>query len=212
MAVSLGYGRRLRPLNAGKVDAHALARAAAGRAYAATVLTDTEATTVNVSNAIAAAARVLTAGDTFLLAFNGHGLAADTPFGFQQSWCLFDQGLLRFGDDGLDAELARFAAGVRVLVVANCCHSGLLAGRKPPTPEIRAHVVRIAACGAAELALDMPDPSRPSPFARCFIDAIGNPGDGGIFSMFDRIEKTAGARPQLEIGNPRSEAFLREGI
>lgn len=212
MAVSLGYGRRLRALNAGKVDAHALARAAAGRAYAATVLTDTEATTANVSNAIAAAARVLTAGDTFLLAFNGHGLAADTPFGFQQSWCLFDQGLLRFGDDGLDAQLAQFGPGVRVLVVANCCHSGALAGRKPPTPEIRAHVVRIAACGAAELALDMPDTSCPSPFARSFIDAVGKPGDGGIFSMFDRIEKNAGGLPQLEIGNPRSEEFLRDGF
>jgi hypothetical protein len=185
---------------------------ARARGFTTKVLANQDATSACVREEIVSAARLLRAGDTFLLAFNGHGLAGDTPYGFQQSWCLHDEPLVRFGNDGLDAQLALFHAGVRVLVIANCCHSGIHRGRTRPTPEVRAHVVRISACAAADVALDWPDASRPSPFANSLIKAARECGDRGLLRLFDRIAETAGGLPQLEIGDPRSEEFLRDGF
>jgi hypothetical protein len=209
---SFGYGRRLRPLNAAAVDARLVEQYTASCGLPTQLLVNGAATTTNVREAIAAAARQLSAGDRFLLAFNGHGLAGEGPSGFQQSWCLYDQPLVRFGDDGLDAQLALFRAGVRVLVVANCCHSGVEHGPTLPTPRIRAHVVRFAACNAADIALDWSDATRPSPFAKSFVDAVRRGCDGGIVGLFARIARTCGGLPQLEIGEPRSEAFLADGF
>lgn len=209
---SFGYGRRLRPLNAAVVDAQLVDRYTASCGLRAQLLVNDRATMANVGEAIATAARQLSAGHRFLLAFNGHGLAGEAPTGFQQSWCLYDQPLVRFGDNGLDAQLALFREGVRVLVIANCCHSGVQYGRTLPTPEIHANVVRISACSAADIALDWPDATRPSPFAKSFVVAARDGNDGGIFGLFNRIAKTAGGLPQLEIGEPRSEAFLAEGF
>lgn len=193
-------------------DSEALGRMAAGRNFATTVLANAEATTRNVCAAMASAAASLVAGDTFLLAFSGHGVAAETPFGFQQSWCLYDTALVRFGHDGLDAQFAAFAPGVRVLLIANCCHSGARFGATLPTPPIQAHVVRFAACASGEISLDSLAAGRLSPFAESFIAAAGEQERGDIFALFERLTKGAHALPQLEIGNPRSEEFLRDGF
>lgn len=208
---SFGYGRRLRTLHAAAGDARALALVARARGFTTNVLANQDATSAHVREEIVSAAALLRGGDTFLLAFNGHGLAGDTPYGFQQSWCLHDEPLVRFGKEGLDALLARFRAGVRVLVIANCCHSGIHRGRTRPTPAVHAHVVRISACAAADIALDWPDDSRPSPFANSFIHAARRDEDG-LLGLFARIAATAGGLPQLEIGEPRSEEFLRDGF
>jgi hypothetical protein len=48
-----------------------------------------------------------------------------------ETWCLYDGELI---DDELYLELSRFAAGVRVLVLSDSCHSGSVVRVAPPRP------------------------------------------------------------------------------
>jgi hypothetical protein len=72
------------------------------------------------------AAKTLSKGDFFFLTFSGHGgqvrdADGDEPDRKDETWCLYDGQLV---DDELYVELGRFAAGVRVLVLSDSCHSG----------------------------------------------------------------------------------------
>jgi hypothetical protein len=85
------------------------------------------ATSAAVSEQVAAAAAELQAGDLFLLTYSGHGgqLPDDNgderDDGLDETWVLYDRELL---DDELYGLLAKFAPGVRVLVISDSCHSG----------------------------------------------------------------------------------------
>lgn len=166
------YGTTLSPLQSPVLDAKELARVAAGIGFSAATLTGVEATTVRTRELLSQAASGLRDGDTFLLTFSGHGLAAIDIFGFQQSWCLYDKPLVRFGPKGLDALLATFRAGVRIVIVANCCHATAGDHAPRPTPAIAANVVRIGAVGFGEMAFESGDAEIVSPFVRRVIDAI----------------------------------------
>ena len=202
---SFRWGTRLRRLPSAAADAEAFARLAAARAFETVTLADQRAGLDSVCAEIRAAAGELAAGDTFVLTFNGHGLAGVRRGLCQQSWCLFDGPLVRFGEEGLDALLASFAPGVRIFVIANCCHSGTPAGPTPATPEARAHVVRLSVCGVGDLAIATED-AAVSSFAARVVAAAASPCD--FQSFFAAMEDSAA---QLEIGNPRCESFLADG-
>ena len=81
-----------------------------------------------VLSGVRQAADTLVAGDTFVLTFAGHGgsypdLEGDDRDGRDETWCLYDGQIL---DDELNTLWFRFAAGVRVLVVSDSCHSGTI--------------------------------------------------------------------------------------
>ena len=116
-------------------DMHALALA---QGFSATLLKSPAATRDAVSEAIRDAAARLRKGDIFLLTYAGHGgqvldVSGDeqqdpaaTPIDAEiddtdETWCLYDGQLL---DDELRALWPEFAAGVRVLVLSDSCHSG----------------------------------------------------------------------------------------
>jgi hypothetical protein len=85
-----------------------------------------DATRIHVIQAIKRAATSLQAGDIFMLYYSGHGgqlpdLNEDEEDALDETWCLYDGQLV---DDELHACLADFAAGVRVLVLSDSCHSG----------------------------------------------------------------------------------------
>ena len=46
-----------------------------------------------------------------------------------ETWCLYDGQLI---DDELYFELSKFAAGVRILVLSDSCHSGTVVRAGPP--------------------------------------------------------------------------------
>ena len=50
-----------------------------------------------------------------------------------ETWCLWDGQLI---DDELYLELSRFAAGVRVLVLSDSCHSGTVTRAAPASPPV----------------------------------------------------------------------------
>jgi metacaspase-1 len=90
------------------------------------ILLNEEATTRVVLDGIKLAARNLDYGDIFFLSFSGHGYHVTDRNGdeddkFDETWCLYDGMII---DDELFEHWKLFRPGVRILVIADCCHSG----------------------------------------------------------------------------------------
>ena len=123
------------PLAACEFDAKDMAAIAKKRGMKSTTLLTKKATRATVLAALRAGAKALKSGDLFFMTFSGHGgqvpdTNRDEADRKDETWCLFDGQLI---DDELYFELSRFAAGVRVLVLSDSCHSGTVTrARKPP--------------------------------------------------------------------------------
>ena len=114
------------PLNACEADANDMADLARAQGFTAVKLLTRKATRDVVLKGIAEAAHKLKSGDIFLLSYSGHGgqapdLNGDEPDGKDETWCLYDGQLI---DDELYSSWSAFAAGVRVLLLSDSCHSG----------------------------------------------------------------------------------------
>ena len=125
------------PLAACEFDARDMATVATSRQFDPTLLLTAEATRGAVIRQLRAAAAALRAGDRFFLTFSGHGGQVDDTSGdddetdrLDETWCLHDGQLI---DDELYYELSRFAAGVRILVLSDSCHSGTAVRAGPPS-------------------------------------------------------------------------------
>ncbi len=125
------------PLAACEFDANDMAAIARSKGMKPTVLLTRKATRAALLAGLRSAARALKAGDLFFLTYSGHGgqipdSNRDEVDGKDETWCLYDGQLI---DDELYFELSRFAAGVRVLVLSDSCHSGTISrARIPPPP------------------------------------------------------------------------------
>lgn len=132
------YGGWTGPLAACEFDANDMAAIAKSKGMKSTVLLTRKATRAKVLAGIRAAAKALRAGDLFFLSYSGHGgqvpdIDGDEPDKKDETWCLYDGQLI---DDELYFELSRFAAGVRILVLSDSCHSGSVTrAPQPPNPD-----------------------------------------------------------------------------
>ena len=89
-----------------------------------TVLTDGQATKRAIRAAIAGYAARAVAGDTFVYQHSSHG---DWYYGTSVCLCVYDDD---YTDTELAEDLALFRSGVKVVVIADACHSGgLFKGR-----------------------------------------------------------------------------------
>lgn len=118
-----GWSGELAACEADASDMQAIAKA---KGMKPTVLLTAKATRAAVLAAMRAAAKALKSGDLFFLTYSGHGGQVADVTGEEidrkdETWCLFDGQLI---DDELYLELSRFAAGVRILVLSDSCHSG----------------------------------------------------------------------------------------
>jgi|GEM_PF-2036275 len=90
------------------------------------VLLDSAATSEAVRNKIAeVSAGLRQRGDVFFLTFSGHGARIPDRDGDEddhrdEAICLYDHLLI---DDTIKCMLSKFAAGVRIYIVSDCCHS-----------------------------------------------------------------------------------------
>src|SRR4029453_12860588 len=114
------------PLNACEADANDMADLAHTQGFATTKLLTKKATRDAVLKGIADAAKKLKSADIFFLTYSGHGgqapdLNGDEPDGKDETWCLYDGELI---DDELYSSWGAFAAGVRILLLSDSCHSG----------------------------------------------------------------------------------------
>lgn len=128
------YGGWTGPLAACEFDANDMAAIAKSRGMSSTILLTKKGTRANTLAGIRNAAKALHAGDLFFLTYSGHGgqvpdTNGDEPDKKDETWCLYDGQLI---DDELYFELSRFAAGVRILVLSDSCHSGTVAREGPP--------------------------------------------------------------------------------
>lgn len=114
------------PLNACEADANDMQAIAAAQGFQTQVLLTAQGTRTAVLQSIRSAAATLKSGDFYLLSYSGHGgqipdFSGDEDDLQDETWCLYDG---QFLDDELHAELVGLAAGVRVLVFSDSCHSG----------------------------------------------------------------------------------------
>jgi len=113
-------------LTACEFDANDMAEIAKSLNYTPKILLTKDATRKAVAAGIEDAAKKLKAGDIFFLTYSGHGgqvpdFNADEDDATDETWCLFDGQLI---DDELYQFWSKFAAGVRVMVLSDSCHSG----------------------------------------------------------------------------------------
>lgn len=132
------YGGWSGELSACEFDANDMAAIAKTQGMKSTVMLTKKATRANFLDAIRAASKSLKSGDFFLLTYSGHGgqvpdTNGDEPDKQDETWCLYDGQLI---DDELYFELSKFAAGVRILVLSDSCHSGSVIRDVPPTVAI----------------------------------------------------------------------------
>ena len=135
------YGGWTGPLAACEFDARDMAAIAALKGMKSTLLLTKKATRANALAAMRAAAGALKSGDFYFLSYSGHGGQVPDVTGEEvdkkdETWCLYDGQLI---DDELYAELARFAAGVRVLVLSDSCHSGTVTREVPQMTDFPAN-------------------------------------------------------------------------
>ena len=138
------YGGWGGPLAACEADAKDMDAIAAGRGMKRTLLLTKSATRSNVLTGMRAAAKALVAGDLFFLTYSGHGgqvpdTSGDEDDKQDETWCLYDGQLI---DDELYFELGQFAAGVRILVLSDSCHSGTVTRDRPPAADPNAPAMR----------------------------------------------------------------------
>jgi hypothetical protein len=124
------------PLAACEFDANDMSKLATSQGMKPTVLLTRKATRAALLAGLRAAAKKLRSGDLFFLSYSGHGgqvpdVNGDESDGKDETWCLHDGQLI---DDELYFELSRFAAGVRILVLSDSCHSGTVTRELPPPP------------------------------------------------------------------------------
>jgi metacaspase-1 len=127
------YGGWDGPLAACEFDANDMAAIAKSKGVKSTVLLTKKVTRANVLGEMRSAAKALKAGGLFFLTYSGHGgqvpdVSGDEPDKQDETWCLYDGQLI---DDELYFELSRFAAGVRILVLSDSCHSGSVTRNAP---------------------------------------------------------------------------------
>jgi Lamin Tail Domain/Domain of unknown function (DUF6359) len=85
------------------------------------VLTDSAGTKSAIRAAIANYASLAVAGDTFLYFHSSHGGNDDFPYSTSVYLCTYDAD---YQDTDLAADLSAFAAGVKVVIMVDACHSG----------------------------------------------------------------------------------------
>ena len=129
------YGGWDGPLAACEFDANDMTAIAKTKGFKPTVLLTKKATRANVLAGMRGAAKALKPGDLFFMSYSGHGgqvpdVNGDEDDKQDETWCLYDGQLI---DDELYFELSKFAAGVRVLVLSDSCHSGTIT-RAAPVP------------------------------------------------------------------------------
>ena len=133
------------PLAACEFDANDMEAIAKSQGFTAKKLLTKAGTRKAVLAGLRGAAKALKNGDLFFLTYSGHGgqvadTSGDEDDKQDETWCLFDGQLI---DDELYFELSKFAAGVRVLVLSDSCHSGTVtrARPEPPPPGTRAKLM-----------------------------------------------------------------------
>ena len=117
-------------------DANAMQSICAAQGFTTQVLLNEQATSDAILGGIGQAAYNLQPGDTFVLSYSGHGgqvpdTTGDSPNGLDDTWVAYDRMVLGHELYNL---WSQFAAGVKIEVYSDSCHSGTVV-RELVTPD-----------------------------------------------------------------------------
>jgi hypothetical protein len=122
-------------------DANDWASALAGRGFSVSKLLDSQATKAAMVDGFRRLISTARAGDTVAITFSGHGTLApdasgDEIDGYDEALCPYDihQGQV-FLDDEIHQLFAQRAAGVRLILLSDSCHSGTVTRNAPSDPD-----------------------------------------------------------------------------
>lgn len=136
-------------------DAHDWGAVLAARGFSVAHLLDKQATGAAMRAAIKNVIRKAASGDLVVIQYSGHGsfvpdLDGDEPDGTDECLCPYDIGKKGpITDDELSILYSGRAAGVKLVVISDSCHSGTVArfapittpatakGKNPPTRKVR---------------------------------------------------------------------------
>ncbi|WP_427016822.1 caspase family protein [Pseudarthrobacter sp. P1] len=107
-------------------DANSMAALASDQGFSTTSLITEQATSQAIIGEISLLAQQAVAGDICLITYSGHGGQVDDnngdePDNQDETWVAYDRQIV---DDELYQMWSQFAAGVRILVCSDSCHSG----------------------------------------------------------------------------------------
>lgn len=133
------------PLAACEFDAKDMAAIAKSQGMKPAILLTKKATRAHALAGMRSAAKALRSGDLFFLTYSGHGgqipdIDHEEADRKDETWCLYDGELI---DDELYFELSKFAAGVRILVLSDSCHSGTVTRDRVPPPPPSGHRLKL---------------------------------------------------------------------
>jgi len=109
-------------------DASAMQELAAARGFESTILLNERATALGILQAVSATSARLVSGDILLITYSGHGgqvpdTTEEEEDGQDETWVAYDRMVL---DDELYQLWTQFAAGVRIVMISDSCHSGTI--------------------------------------------------------------------------------------
>ncbi len=177
-------------LNACEADAHDMTAIARKAGFSSTEILTKDATSVNVLEALHDAAGALTAGDTLLLTYSGHGgqipdTNGDEDDGNDETWVFYDRQVL---DDELNLAYSAFATGVRIAVFSDSCHSGTVTRLGPPVPS-----------GAATGSVQMPSPENLGARSRAMPAAVAQRDFLQRHEMYESLRTADAASNQPQV-------------
>jgi len=131
LAIGLNYAGTNNALRGCVNDAQAWMQQFGPIAQSQFMLTETEATKAGIVSAIAHTLSKLAAGDTAIITYSGHGTYIPDQSGDEtdrrdEALCPYDLNKNLLLDDELRDLLSQRAAGSRVLLITDCCHSGTM--------------------------------------------------------------------------------------
>lgn len=167
-------------------DAEDWSATLAARGFTVQKLIDGQATKAAMAGAINALVRGATAGDSLVITFSGHGTYApdrngDEPDGLDEALCPYDikQGQVLI-DDEIHQLFAQRAAGVRILLISDSCHSGTVIRAAPPDPDAIGARPRFMPMGAWLPESELPRAANGQPATQVALSATLSPWAGGL--------------------------------
>jgi len=149
------------------------------------------ATSANVISAIEEAATTLKSGDILLLTYSGHGgqlpdVDDEEDDHRDETWVLYDRQLV---DDELYHLFGRFAAGVRIIVLSDSCHSGTVVRALPDF--LQPHVL--------EERFGSTDPDEIAKRVRAMPEEVATRDYEHRKKMYDEIQRSAPAGDMVDV-------------
>lgn len=167
-------------------DAEDWAATLAARGYAVTKLLDAQATKAAMVSAIRALVQGGASGDSLAITFSGHGTYApdtsgDEADGLDEALCPHDikqgQALI---DDEIQQLFAQRAAGVKILLISDSCHSGTVIRAAPTDPDAEGARPRFMPMGAWLPESELPRAANGQPLTQVAITSTLSPWAGAL--------------------------------